>query len=61
MLELVGVETLEHLARNIFHAFFMSSGKAMTNTDNVHIGQLIKCNKQNINKQSINQQKKEKL
>ncbi len=29
--------------------------------DNVHIGQLIKCNKQNINKQSINQQKKEKL
>lgn len=42
LLELVGVETLEHLARNIFHAFFMSSGKAMTNTDNVHIGQLVK-------------------
>jgi len=42
LLESMGVETLEHLAKNIFHAFFMSSGKAMTNTDNVHIGQLVK-------------------
>ena len=39
------METLEHLARNIFHAIFMSwqRRKDMANTMEIHIGQRIKA------------------